>query len=174
MIRVLFDLINGVVISLRTRNRIGNILGIGKHKFRIKNGKISFDKCVFLYPNTKISVIGNEKKAKLHIGKNTNIGDRTEIHVADEVTIGQDCAISWDVCIMDTDYHEFDKNIKKTKPVRIGNHVWIGCRSTILKGVTIGNGAVIAAGSVVTKDVPANVCVGGNPAKIIKDNIYWE
>lgn len=54
------------------------------------------------------------------------------------------------------------------KPVTIGNDVWIGGHSTICPGVTIGDGAVIAAGSVVTKDVPANVVVGGVPAKIIK------
>lgn len=54
------------------------------------------------------------------------------------------------------------------KPVTIGNDVWIGGHSTISPGVTIGDGAVIAAGSVVTKDVPANVVVGGGPAKVIK------
>ena len=54
------------------------------------------------------------------------------------------------------------------KPVTIGNDVWIGGHSTICPGVTIGDGAVIAAGSVVTKHVPANVVVGGGPAKVIK------
>lgn len=174
MIRLLLDFINGVFISFKTKNKVGDVIGRGKHKFQIKKGKILFDKNVFLYPNTKISVVGDNKTAKLHIGENTNIGDRSEIHVADSIEIGKNCAISWDVCIMDTDYHKFNDNICKSKPVKIGNHVWIGCRSTILKGVTIGDGAVIAAGSVVTKDVPANTCVGGNPAKILKENIYWE
>ena len=59
-------------------------------------------------------------------------------------------------------------------PIHIGNHVWVGVRAIILKGVTIGDGAIIAAGSVVTRDVPANTLVGGVPAKIIKDNISWE
>ncbi|RRJ64500.1 acetyltransferase [Paenibacillus oralis] len=54
------------------------------------------------------------------------------------------------------------------KPVKIGNNVWIGGRAVIVPGVTIGDNAVIAAGAVVTKDVPAGAVVGGNPAKIIK------
>lgn len=58
----------------------------------------------------------------------------------------------------------------KKAPVMIGDDVWIGCNSIILKGVTIGNGSIVAAGSVVTKDVPANVIVGGNPAKILKNH----
>ncbi len=62
---------------------------------------------------------------------------------------------------------------KKTKPVKIGNHVWIGTRVTILKGVNIGDGAVIAAGSVVTKDIPAGSLAAGVPAKIIRDKVIW-
>ena len=57
----------------------------------------------------------------------------------------------------------------KKAPIRIGNDVWIGMRSIILKGVTIGDGAVIAAGSVVTRDVPAGTLYGGNPARFIKE-----
>jgi acetyltransferase-like isoleucine patch superfamily enzyme len=54
------------------------------------------------------------------------------------------------------------------KPVKIGNGVWIGANVTILPGVTVGENAVIAAGAVVTKDVPANSIVGGNPARVIR------
>lgn len=53
-------------------------------------------------------------------------------------------------------------------PIRIGNNVWIGAQATVLPGVTIDDGAIVAAGAVVTRDVPANVIVGGFPAKIIK------
>jgi maltose O-acetyltransferase len=58
--------------------------------------------------------------------------------------------------------------IEYTKPVTIGDNVWIGGRAVINPGVTVGNNVVIASGAVVTKDVPDNVVVGGNPAKITK------
>lgn len=131
-------------------------------------------KYVKFYPNVKISVLGNEKSAMLKIGEYSAIGDRTEIHCVDCISIGAHTLISWDCCIMDRDYHALEGVDEKKKPVFIGNHVWIGCRCLIMKGVTIGDGAVIAAGSVVTKDVPSNVLVGGNPARIIKENVSWK
>lgn len=63
---------------------------------------------------------------------------------------------------------------KKTKPVCIGNHVWIGQRAMILKGVSIGDGAIIAAGAVVTRDVPAGCLAAGVPAKVIRKNVEWK
>ena len=80
--------------------------------------------------------------------------------------------------IMDFDAHRIhyesgEKN-SITAPVSIGNHVWIGAEAIILKGVTIGDGAVIGAGSVVTRDVESCAIVVGNPARVIKRNIRWE
>lgn len=69
--------------------------------------------------------------------------------------------ISWDVIIMDTDQHSIHGNLPVAKPVQIGDRVWIGCRVIILKGVTIGDDAVTAAGATVTKDVPAGAVVAG-------------
>ena len=76
--------------------------------------------------------------------------------------------------IRDSDNHTIIGGKEKTAPIKIGNHVWIGARATILKGVKIGDGAVVAAGAVVTRDVPPNTLVGGVPAKIIKENVSWE
>ena len=61
-----------------------------------------------------------------------------------------------------------DFSTLRSVPIKIGNDVWIGCNSIILKGVTIGDGAIVAAGSVVTKDVPDYAVVGGAPAKVIR------
>ena len=73
---------------------------------------------------------------------------------------------------MDSDAHYlFGDN--HTKPVIIGDNVWIGTRVTILSGVKVGNGAVIAAGSLVKDNVPDNAMVAGVPAKIIQNNIEW-
>lgn len=95
------------------------------------------------------------------------------------VTIGDDALISWDSLIMDTDFHTiFDSSGSQTNismPVRIGDKVWIGCRTLILKGVRIADGVVIAAASTVTESITVkNSIAGGNSAKTIRENIAWE
>ena len=90
--------------------------------------------------------------------------DQGGIEIGDNVLIGQQVVIA-------TINHDLTPSIRANMfpaPVKIGNSVWIGAHATILSGVTIGDNAVIAAGAVVTKDVPANAIVGGVPAKIIK------
>src|SRR5690606_32622400 len=92
-----------------------------------------------------------------------------------KIEIGTGVAISENVTIRDSDNHGFLGELKPiTEAIKIGNHVWIGMNVTILKCVRIGNGAVVAAGSIVTKNVPENSLVGGIPAKIIKENIQWK
>jgi len=110
------------------------------------------------------------------------LGDRSYmneslIQCASSVTVGNNCAIAGGVLIQDTDFHTVIENgIDKinAKPIFISDNVWICANATILKGVKIGKGSIIAAGAVVTKDVPANCIVAGNPAKIIKTNISWK
>ena len=97
-----------------------------------------------------------------------------KIRCKNNIKIGNKVAISHDVTIMDSDGHNVDYDgYQMTKPIIIGDNVWIGSRTLIMKGVTIGDGAIIAAGSVVTKDVPANSMVAGIPAKVIKENVKW-
>lgn len=113
---------------------------------------------------------------KITFKGNTFTAGNSMIISKESVTIGKDCAIAWGVTICDHDFHKLYLNgvqQVETAPVVIGNNVWIGMNSTILKGVQIGDGAVIAAHSVVTKDVPARSLVGGNPAKIIKSEIEF-
>ena len=100
------------------------------------------------------------------IGINASIGEQT--HIGSDVMMGPDCVIY-------TRNHRFDRldipmreqGYGPVEPVVIGDDCWIGGRVTILPGVHVGNGAVIAAGAVVTKDVPPYAVVGGVPAKII-------
>lgn len=113
------------------------------------------------------------KGSRLELGKGSFINSDCKIRCHKEITIGEGCAISHDFTVMDSDAHELDGN-RNTNPVHIGNHVWIGTRVTILNGVNVGDGAVIAAGSLVTKDVPAGSLVGGVPAKVIKEKVEWK
>ncbi len=138
-----------------------------------KNACLKAGKKVFLHRDVKLSVYGTDGEAKLIIGDNVAIGDRTEIHAGREITIGDNSLISWDCCIMDRDYHKLMSDHENFKSVHIGKNVWIGARVLILKGIAIGDGAVIAAGSVVTRDVPEKTLVAGNPARIIKKDVYW-
>lgn len=110
--------------------------------------------------------------ARVEIGNGSYVNRRTEICCRERVSIGQECAISWDVVITDTDYHRLDDS-DETAPVTIGDHVWIGARAMILKGVTIGSGAVIAAGAVVTADVPGAVMAAGTPAAVLREGVAW-
>lgn len=138
--------------------------------FNKKNG-LFFGEKIALYHDVGLFI--DSLGGRINIGDRTYINRRTEIKCQKEVDIGSDCAISWDVSIMDTDYHSIGEQ-SRIESVVIGNHVWIGCNSIILKGVTIGNGAVIAAGSVVCSDVPAKALVGGVPARIIKKDVEWK
>lgn len=95
------------------------------------------------------------------------------LRVHDKITIGKNCLIGHNVVIMDGDGHQID-NKNTTKPIKIGNHVWIASGATILKGVTIGDNSVIGAGAVVTHDVESNSLVVGNPAKVVRRNIKWK
>jgi acetyltransferase-like isoleucine patch superfamily enzyme len=90
----------------------------------------------------------------------------------DSITIGARCAISWDVQVLDTDYHELVGS-EPTRPVVIGDDVWIGARAVILKGVTIGDGAVVSAGAMVRENVPARALVGGVPARVLRSDVDW-
>lgn len=105
------------------------------------------------------------------------INSGSTIVCENRITIGTGVAIARGVFIYDSDHHKIlDENGNQTnapKPVVIGNYVWIGVGAIILKGVSIGDGAVIAAGAVVTRDVPPMCIAAGNPAKVIKENVNW-
>jgi len=114
-------------------------------------------------------------KPELIIGNNTTINYLVGISVERRVEIGNNCIIAGETMVFDNNSHalHFENNRKMTKddvaPIKIEDNVWIGMRSFICKGVTIGKGAVVAACSVVTKDIPPMTLAGGNPARIIKE-----
>jgi acetyltransferase-like isoleucine patch superfamily enzyme len=164
--------LRGFFFGFRT-TKSGSLIQVsGSHIIsRCRDTKLVIGNRVMLYD--RVNFYLDEPGAEIIIGDRTYINRRTEIMSKNSVTIGKGCAISWDVVITDTDYHEII-GTSSTKPIVIGDEVWIGCKSTILKGVTIGNGAVVAAGSVVTKDVDPHTLVAGIPAKTIKRNVRWK
>ncbi len=123
--------------------------------------------------------------ARVVIGNRTYVG-ASSLVAAQEIVIGDDVLVSWGVTIVDHDSHSLhfpqrqeDVRLWKSgrkdwthvpqKPVRVGDKSWLGFNAIVLKGVTVGEGSVVAAGSVVTKDVPPWSVVAGNPAKVIRE-----
>lgn len=129
-----------------------------------------------IYANSSLYVNEN---ATLTLGSgyfNTGLN----MSVFESVTIGEKVYISENVTIRDSDDHRltsWEESEVQTKgmtaPITIEDNVWIGMNATILKGVTIGTGSVVAAGAIVTKDVPPHCLVAGVPAKVIRTNIQW-
>ncbi len=124
---------------------------------------------------------------KVSIGENCYLGPNSKIRSAESIIIGNNVLIAHNVNIIDTNAHEIDvlervegynnflktgsfnqKGTVQTSPIIIEDKVWINFNAIILKGVTIGEGAIVAAGAVVTKNVPPYAIVAGNPATVIK------
>lgn len=146
------------------RNFRSSLLRMDKGSVLNVNGTFSFmyGADVILFPG-----------ASLTLGKDSFVNSDCKIRCSKEIIIGEDCAISHDFTVMDSDVH-FLNGSNNTKKVTIGNHVWIGTRVTVLSGVSIGEGAVIAAGSLVKDDVPAHTLVAGVPAKVVRENVEWK
>jgi len=110
--------------------------------------------------------------AHLLIGFNCGFSG-TVLGAAESIILGDRVVCGANVTITDTDWHgtrpEERRDGAKSAPVEIGNDVWIGLNALVLKGVRIGRGSVIAAGSVVTRDVPEGVIAAGNPAVVVRE-----
>lgn len=135
--------------------------------------------------NIEGAIVLERQGANVHIGSRTHIGGGTLVDAACKIEIGDDVLIAFEVLIMDhgshslhfyqrkRDVQDWMKGMKdwthvKRCPVEIGDKAWLGARVIVLKGVKIGEGAVVGAGSLVTENVPAWTIVGGNPAKVIR------
>lgn len=102
------------------------------------------------------------------------LNNGVQIICQEHIAIGNNVVVARDAVIRDSDAHQIvESGYRMTKPVKIEDNVWIGTRAIIMKGVTIGEGAVVAAGAIVTKDVPPHTIVAGAPAKVIKENVSW-
>ena len=106
----------------------------------------------------------------LELGTNVFVNYGTSIVASTHVRIGDDCLIGTHVMVMDTDFHRVEDKAWDTggSPVILEDRVWLGNRCMVLKGVRIGHDSVVAAGSVVTRDVPPRTLVAGVPAAIVR------
>lgn len=134
--------------------------------------------------NQRGCIVAERANSVIEIGHHVGMSSPC-IWVKERLTIGNYVNIGGDCIIMDSDAHNLDWRVRdsqemlspkesmdshtaKCAPIVIENHVLIGARCIILKGVTIGHGSVIGAGSIVVKDIPANCIAGGNPCRVIK------
>ena len=138
------------------------------------SGTVAFGGKASIGHGSKLSVRGN-----LTLGADFNMTAESTIVCAHQISFGNDCLLSWDILIMDTDEHPIINQdgirTNPDKPILVGNHVWIGCKCTLLKGTEIPNNAIVAAGTLLTSAFSGeNQVIGGNPPAVLKSEVRWE
>ena len=111
---------------------------------------------------------------RIRIGDRCFINSGVIVFSVREVTLGDDVALANEVYLMDSDSHGVEGRPVREEPVRIGSGTWVGARSILLPGVTIGRRCLVAAGSIVSRDFGDDVLVAGNPAREIRPLVYPE
>ena len=137
-------------------------------------GKLIFEGDYSIGRGCRIAI---KENAEIKIGKGGYVNANTVFKIEHGLKIGSECAISWECQFLDEDFHQIDypEYTEKAKEIEIGDHVWIGCYTTIYKGTKIPNNCVIAANSVVRGVfTEENVLIAGNPARVIKRNVNWD
>ncbi len=133
-------------------------------------GEVVFEGDAEIAHGSKLSVSG-----RLVLGANVFVNAESEILCAREITIGADSKVSWSALIMDTDSHSISGNDPQGA-IAIGEHVLIGARATVLKGVQLPDGAIVAASSCVTRGAKAQQqdLLAGNPARVVRGGVSWQ
>ncbi|RTZ14791.1 acyltransferase [Vibrio aquaticus] len=181
---------SGLPLAIKLRNKVrikgeGHLVDIAsnskvrKCNISIKgsNNQLIIEEDVNIR-ESQIEIDGNNCIVK--IGKGTVIGHSCYISSREENTqlvIGEDCMLSRNVKIMTSDGHDILKDgvrINSAQNISISNNVWLADNVTVLKGCSIGSGAIVGINSTLTKDLVANCIAAGNPAKCIQEDIIWQ
>ena len=175
------------VFSRKVRKRIDGKLNVsGRLYFGFLTNRVGLDPSAHgvlrVYEDGELRINGHVRIArscKVFVAGSCVIGDKTYINpgtmifARTNVSIGSNCAISWNCEIIDDDFHQIESSCDSSLPITIEDNVWIGSNSSILKGVTVGEGSVIGSRSVVTKNIPPRSLAVGVPARVIKSEIKW-
>lgn len=138
------------------------------------SGTVAFGGKASIGHGSKISVRGD-----LKLGADFNITAESTIVCAKDIRFGDDCLLSWDILVMDTDehpiYNKENGRINPDKPIIVGNHVWMGCKCVLLKGAEVPNDTVLAAGTMLKSAFAGEQqVIGGNPPSVLKRDVRWE
>jgi acetyltransferase-like isoleucine patch superfamily enzyme len=143
-------------------------------RIHLINSTLRINGDVSLYPGVQLFA----QNAEIIIGNGTKINGTAQIVALNKIEIGDDCYIAQGVIIRDNDGHKLSADETPPEmnclPVKIGNHCWLGQRAMVLKGISIADNVVIAAGAIVTKDIEQGILAGGMPAKTIFSKVVWE
>ena len=181
--RTVFEQLEGSIIiasPIKTGMFLFGYCGVGTQDGFFERTVWKVRGTVIIYGNN--IVIGRGSRfvvsGELSLDNNFTITGRSTIICHKKLIIGENVLISWDVLIMDTDFHRiYDANnsfINDDKAITIGDNVWIGCRSTVLKGSVIPRGSIIAAGSIVAGLLESEESIYTTGGRVLKENISWK
>jgi acetyltransferase-like isoleucine patch superfamily enzyme len=156
--------------QLRRCTHVGRWVQVSGRVRILNQGRIIIGDRVKLHAHHLPSIFTVFRGAMLEIGERTVINYGADICASGLVSIGSDCLIGTNCIVLDSNFHELENRdlVPAPKPVIIEGNVWIGNRAMVLPGVTIGEGAVVGAGSVVMTDIPARTLAIGNPARVVQ------
>lgn len=155
---------------LRKCSRVGKFVSVNGKPLIVNKGELHLGDEVRVWSNINRAKLFVDKGASLKVGTNSRVNG-VHISASNRVEIGDNVRLAPYTIIIDNDFHKVDDHFSDggvRKPIIIEDDVWITMNCMVMKGVRIGRGAVIAAGAVVTKDVPAYSVAGGVPAKVIR------
>jgi maltose O-acetyltransferase len=157
---------------LRAANRVGHGVRLWGRPIVHNKGTLVIGDRVRLVSHVAPIELRVSEHAELEIGDRTYINYGTSLGATLSIRIGKNCSIGTYVTLIDNDFHSLDperRNVTPpSAPIVLEDNVWLGLRVIVLRGVRIGTGSVIGAGSVVTRDVPARTLAAGQPARVIR------